>query len=109
MLHVLKVTGASLEPVYQEGDFVFVSKIPFLFRPLRPGDAVVFRHSAYGLMIKLVERVMPGGEVWVAGLRPSSVDSYEFGPVSRRALLGKVIVHVQNKHRKGKRKDPMDG
>ena len=58
MLHILKISGASLEPAYHEGDFVLVSKIPFMIRPPRAGDAVVFRQETHGLLIKLVERVM---------------------------------------------------
>ena len=95
MLRVLKVSGSSLAPVYQEGDFVLVSKIPFLARPPRAGDVVVFRQASYGRMIKRVERVLPDGRLWVVGTRPVSVDSYEFGPVPLQDLEGKVILHFK--------------
>ncbi len=97
MLKVLKISGASLEPHYQEGDFVLVSKIPFLIRAPRPGDTVVFRQERYGRMIKLVERVMPDGRLWVVGSRASSVDSYEFGPIKREDVEGVVFVHIRKK------------
>jgi len=100
MLRVLKVSGSSLAPLFQEGDFVLVSKIPFLVRPPHPGDVVVFRRAPYGLLIKRVERVLPDGKLWVVGVRPVSVDSYEFGPVARQDLEGKVIFRVKKPNRK---------
>jgi signal peptidase I len=105
MLRLLKISGSSLSPVYQEGDFVLVSKIPFLVRPPKVGDVVVFRRAPYGLLIKLVERVLPDGKLWVAGTRPVSVDSYEFGPVKREDLEGKVIVHFKKQRANVSRKD----
>ncbi len=95
MLRVVKVSGSSLAPAYQEGDFVLVSKIPFLVRPPRTGDVVVFRRDPYGLMIKRVERVLPDGGLWVVGARPVSLDSYEFGPVSKQDVIGVVISHIK--------------
>ncbi len=95
MPRVVKISGSSLEPIYQEGDFVLVSKIPFLVRSPRPGDTVVFRHEQHGLMIKLVERVLPDGRLWVVGTRPVSVDSYEFGPVQKQDVDGVVMMHFK--------------
>jgi hypothetical protein len=95
MLRLLKVTGNSLYPEYEQGDFVVVSKIPFFFAPARPGDVVAFRQPGYGLLIKLVESVDAArGELTVAGTQPDSVDSRLFGPVPKKALVGKVIWHV---------------
>jgi len=103
MLRLLKVTGDSLSPEYQEGDFVLVCRILLLVRAPKSGDVVVFRHPAYGTMIKLVDRVAPeGDEIFVVGTHDDSVDSRQFGPISRKALLGKVIWHI-------KKPDPLVG
>ncbi len=98
MLYLLKVEGDSLEPAFVEGDFVLVSKIPFFFRPLRPGDVIVFNHLLYQTMIKYVERFEPAaGEVFVVGTNPASIDSHTFGPIRLGAVLGKVIWHIHKK------------
>jgi signal peptidase I len=98
MLFLLKVAGSSLEPGFIEGDFVLASKIPFLFRPIRPGDVIVFNHVLYQTMIKYVEHFEPEtGEVFVIGTHPASIDSSTFGPVSLSAVLGKVIWHIRKK------------
>jgi hypothetical protein len=97
MCRLLKVTGLSLTPDYQDGDFVLISKIPILFKRLCARDVVAFRRPEYGTMIKRVERIEQGGEqVFVVGSHPSSVDSRQFGPVPCAALLGKVILHIRN-------------
>jgi hypothetical protein len=95
ILQILKVAEHSLEPAYREGDFVIISKIPILLRRVRAGDTVVFEHPTKGRLIKLVERVLEGGQaLWVVGLSPDSVDSRAFGPVAIRQVIGKVIWHV---------------
>ena len=95
MIQILRVTGESLSPFFLEGDFVVVSKIPFVLRKVKSGDIVVFRHPVYGTMIKKVERISPDGEeIFVLGTHPESTDSRQFGSLHRNQLIGKVIWHI---------------
>lgn len=95
MLRLLKVNGQSLSPRFQQGDFVIISKIPFLFTPPRPGDVVAFLQPGYGILIKLIDSVdESNGDLLVTGTQPDSVDSRIFGPVRRSDIMGKVIWHV---------------
>ena len=96
MLRLLKVMGESLAPEYSQGDFVLVSKIPILFGRLKTGDVVVLKHRAYGLMIKMVDRMdLPADRIYVVGLQEDSVDSRTFGPVGKKDLAGKVFWHIR--------------
>jgi len=95
MMKILRITGRSLEPDFRDGDYVLVSKIPLLVRPARAGDVVAFHKPPYGLLIKRVEYLTPGGELFVLGTHAASVDSLQFGPIRRQDLLGKVLVHVK--------------
>jgi signal peptidase I len=96
MLRLIKVSGHSLEPVYRDGDFVLVSKIPILFGRIKTGDVVVLKHKAYGLMIKLVERLdIQADRIYVVGLHNDSLDSRQFGPVGKKDLAGKVVWHIR--------------
>jgi signal peptidase I len=96
MLKILKVSGDSLTPEYQEGDFVLIAKIPFLLNHLKPNDVVVFQHQDYGVMIKKIDFVLPGGnEVFVTGTHDYSVDSRRFGPIKKDDLIGKVVWHTR--------------
>jgi len=94
MCRVIKVTGESLTPIIEEGDFVLVLKIPFFF--LHSGDIIVFRHDTYGMMIKMVEVVSRDERtVFAIGTHPLSTDSRSFGPVPWRNILGKVILRIR--------------
>ena len=95
MLKFLKVTEDSLAPEFQNGDFVLVSKIPFLIVPPSPGDVIAFHQPGYGLLIKRIQNISSDGGVNVIGNHPESIDSREFGPVRREDMLGKVIWHVR--------------
>ena len=96
MFGILKVTGDSLSPDYREGDFVLVVKIPFLLKRLERGDTIVFKHPDYGILIKRIDSLdTDGGEIYVTGTQPNSVDSRRFGPIRYRDVTGKVIWHIR--------------
>ncbi|GAB4547471.1 MAG: hypothetical protein Kow0063_42130 [Anaerolineae bacterium] len=96
MIRLLKVAGNSLLPAYRDGDFVLVSKIPYLFSKIKRGDIIAFRQTEYGIMIKKVQSVGPDGEeIHVVGTQEHSVDSRRFGPITRGDVLGKVIWHIK--------------
>ncbi len=94
LLRIIKVNGHSLAPLYQDGDFVLVSKIPVLWQGFRPGDVVVFQHARLGRLIKRIERLEDGGHsLYVMGLDAYSNDSRIFGAIPRTQVQGKVIWH----------------
>jgi len=90
------VEGASMEPTLAEGDRLLVVRA---WRA-RPGDLVVLRdprepRDSRRILVKRVTSVV-GDDVMVHGDNPAaSTDSRAFGPVSRRALLGRVLRRYQ--------------
>ncbi len=101
MIQIIKVTGESLSPLFQEGDYVLVVKIPVLLRYLQSGNVIVFRHPYYGVMIKRIESINPDtDEIYVIGSHPESTDSRDFGPIQRKDVVGKVIWHIKSNHEK---------
>ncbi len=95
MCKLLKVSGHSLWPLYEDGDYVLVAP-PILAGSIKPGDVLVFRNPAYGTMIKQVDSVAPGdGSIYVVGTHERSVDSRQFGAISRASVIGKVIWHIK--------------
>ena len=99
MFRILKVTGNSLFPLIQEGDFVIVFKIPFsLWRFLQyhVGDIVILKHPYYGVLIKKIDWLSEDGQkYYVVGTHSESIDSRQFGLVEYKWLVGKVIWHIQ--------------
>lgn len=95
MFRLIKVTGESLSPLFNDGDYVVITTAPFFFRKINRGDVVVFRHDEVGIMIKRVEYIDPSSNtLFVSGTHPSSVDSKQLGPISINTLIGKVIWHI---------------
>jgi nickel-type superoxide dismutase maturation protease len=98
VFQILKVTGASLSPSFQEGDYVVVIKVPFLLSTLRSGNVIVFNQPQYGVMIKRIDDISPDGDhIFVLGSHPESTDSRQFGPISRSDVIGKVLWHIKTK------------
>ena len=95
MLRLLKITGESLTPEFQEGDFVFVSRIPFWFHSPSTGDIIAFHHPGYGLLIKRIQHTTAEDGLFVMGSHPASIDSRVFGPINNRDVIGKVIWHIR--------------
>jgi signal peptidase I len=98
MVKIIKISGQSLKPLFDDGDFVLVTKIPFFFfNRIRTGDIVVFNNSTHGMMIKKVDNYDRNkGELWVTGTHRESVDSREIGPVDEDDLVGKVVIHFRS-------------
>lgn len=93
---LIRVKGRSLEPLLMDGDIILAVGLRPVLNRLKPGDVVVFTHSVYGQMVKQVERISAeGGQVFVRGTRPASVDSAEFGPVPRASITGKVVGRIK--------------
>ena len=92
-LRRFRVRDRSMEPTLLEGDQVIASPLPYRWRPPAVGDLVVLRHPTEPRF--LVKRVVDvdGQRVSVRGdNRDRSTDSRAFGPVSRDALVGKVLL-----------------
>lgn len=94
IVKLIKVSGDSLYPEYEHGDFVLISKIPFYLYSPAAGDVIAFRQPGYGVMIKRIQAILPEGTVEVRGSHPDSVDSRVFGEVAVKNILGKVIWHI---------------
>ena len=95
MFQLLKVTGESLSPFFVQGDYVLVTRLPSALRRIKPGDVVVFRHPAYGTLIKRLEHLSEDGqELFVLGSHPESNDSRKFGLIPRRWVVGKVLWRI---------------
>lgn len=95
MIRFFRVKGQSMLPLLAESDLALASNWYWLTGPLKPGDLVVFRHALYGTLVKQVDRLLPEGRLTVRGTRAVSLDSQEFGPIERSAVLGKVVWRVR--------------
>ena len=88
----IKVTGDSLSPEYQEGDYVMLITNPFF--SFKVGNTVVFNHPEYGTLIKTIDSI-DSDKIHVIGTHPYSVDSRQFGLIDKSDVVGKVIWHIK--------------
>lgn len=94
MFKILRITGMSLSPAYQHGDYVLIRKIRQAGR-LTTGDVIVFHQPGYGRLIKQVNSINLEEETClVTGTAPDSIGSEIFGAVLFKSILGKVILHI---------------
>jgi len=95
MLKLIKITGDSLTPKYNPGDYVVITTLAPILRRLQSGDIVIFEHPVYGTMVKQIQSIDPQtGELFVVGTHPQSTDSRHFGSISQNWLTGKVLWQI---------------
>ena len=95
MIRLLKVTGDSMSPDFQDGDFVALATAPFFLKRLKVGDTIIFDHKLYGTLIKRIAYFDPEtSDAYVEGTSSDSLDSRRLGTIRREAIKGKVIAHI---------------
>jgi phage repressor protein C with HTH and peptisase S24 domain len=100
MIRIISVTGDSLTPELEQGDFVVIATNPLFLRKIKTGDVLVFEHEQYGTMIKNFSHYEgQRNKLYVTGTHHHSVDSAQFGPIDQKDLIGKVIWHIPKPRR----------
>jgi len=89
MIRLFKVSGHSLFPLFKDAERVFCIKI-FNFTKLKISDIVVFDKEPYGLMIKQIKSINQD-EYFVQGTDPFSIDSRDFGTMSKKEIKYKLL------------------
>lgn len=94
MLSYFAVKEQSMEPLMQEGNFVLVDRISYLFFKPKVGHVVVIRHPQKPnllLLKRVVEERM--GMYFVKGDNAlKSIDSRHFGLVPQSSIVGKAYI-----------------
>jgi signal peptidase I len=94
MLKILKITGDSMSPDFQDGDFVIILTAKLILNHLKEGDVIIFNHKFYGTLIKRITSFDPSNAgIYVEGTRPDSLDSRHLGTIRSENIKGKVIAH----------------
>jgi nickel-type superoxide dismutase maturation protease len=85
-----KVVGHSMEPVIKNGGTVLVSNLFYWFKKPSIGDIVAFRDTGK-ILIKRIKRIQ-GSKYFLTGdNQKDSIDSRQFGLISKREIIGKVF------------------
>jgi phage repressor protein C with HTH and peptisase S24 domain len=85
-----------MSPEYNDGDFVLVLRSPLFGIHISRGDAIIFKHVQFGILIKKIEDILPNGDYYVKGTQENSLDSNKLGYIQSSTVMGKVIWHIRN-------------
>lgn len=91
MIKLFKCEGNSLFPLYKNGQIVL--SIKSKFSNLKVGDVVVFFQNDYGMMIKQIKKIQDN-KYFVVGTNPDSIDSRNFGFISKSDIKYKVLFKI---------------
>ena len=78
-------------PFAREGDYVL--SLPYFLTSPKQGDVIILRHPQKEMLLMKRITNIGGDKYWLEGdNRDESVDSRQFGEVSRHQILGKAVV-----------------
>lgn len=91
LLSKFKIQGHSMEPLIQDGNTVLVSSIFYLFKNPKVNDIIAFKNAAGKVLIKRITKKENGSFFIEGDNKKDSLDSKNFGMISKAKILGKVI------------------
>ena len=106
-LGIVRVSGLSMVPALEDGDFVVFRRLSGGDSP-SPGSMVVVRHRRLGMIIKLLGEEVAPGQFRLHGLSALSMDSQRMGNTARQDVIGQVLLRVgpQGLSRAGRFQEP---
>lgn len=86
-----KIVGHSMEPIFREGEVVWVNNWAYLFSKPRVGDLIIFDFNKRKLVKRIIEIKKEHLLVMGDNLR-DSLDSRKFGEIEFKQVKGKVLL-----------------
>ena len=90
LLSKFKISGHSMEPLLLHGDKILTTNIFYLFKSPQINDIVVFKDIT-NVFVKRITKII-NDKYFVSGDNQNdSLDSKDFGAISKSQILGKFI------------------
>ncbi|MEK6878438.1 MAG: S26 family signal peptidase [Nanoarchaeota archaeon] len=91
LFYKFRIFGHSMEPYIREKDTIIISKIPYLFKSPKINDIVAFQGKENNTMVKRIKYIKNNKFFLLGDNKSDSLDSRNFGSISREQILGKLI------------------
>jgi signal peptidase I len=96
MFRIIKVSGESMSPEFNDGDYVLLSRLPLILGMIKINSTLVFKSAEYGILIKKVSDIdRHKGTFFFTGINKNSLTSEKIGAIPRKSILGSVILHFK--------------
>lgn len=90
---IVRVSGLSMAPALEDGDFVLFRRFSPGERP-SPGTIVIVRHRRLGTIIKLVDQEAKSGRFRLRGVSALSTDSRHLGDAELQDIIGRAVLRI---------------
>ncbi|WP_363323506.1 S24/S26 family peptidase [uncultured Pseudoteredinibacter sp.] len=90
MLKIFKITGNSMSPRFNDGDYLLLFT---LYQKSRPGQFLVYDHPTIGPIFKQVCEVTEGGSFYLKSLNSAGVSSEDIGLCQTENIIGRMLWH----------------
>ncbi len=98
MFRIIKVSGESMSPDFNDGDYVLVSRIPLFLGRVKVNSIIVFDTLKYGILIKKVSSIdSQNGHFLFTGINQNSLSTDKIGTIQKKDIIGSVIFHFKKK------------
>jgi phage repressor protein C with HTH and peptisase S24 domain len=96
MFAIHRVSGESMSPELNAGDYVVLCIAPWFVSSPKSGEWLVFDHPIYGSLVKEVVQVNREQNIFLArGLNPQSISTMEMGEMPLAFITGKVLFRIR--------------
>lgn len=93
LLQKFKISGHSMEPAIKNGEKILATPLFYLFKSPKINDIVVFKFRGKVFVKRII--LFKDNKYFVEGdNKKDSIDSKDFGLLSRNQILGKVIIKL---------------
>lgn len=90
---IVRVSGLSMRPALEDGDFVLFRRLSAADNPF-PGMIVIIRHQRLGTIVKLLGQEARPGHFGLHGLSALSTDSNHLGRAERQDIIGQAVLRI---------------
>ena len=82
-------------PIFRNNDIILINRLAYVFKNPKENDVIVLRDPRNGReILKRIVKVNNSAYFVEGDNKKESTDSREFGPVTKTAIIGRVITNL---------------